>query len=152
MALSRDEKVVLAVAAILGVTAVGLLIYSRSARAALPSGGAPRTPALPTVTPQRARTPVAEPPPAHEFTPAEIRRFKRILVGLQYQQVVEDFVVNGLIDLPFQQALRMFQGAYNAERAASYPDWQPASLTVDGVLGPRTAQALEHYVDFLAPE
>lgn len=154
MALSRDEKVVLAVVAIVGVTAVGLLIYSRTAKAAaLPSGQRPGVPpVLPMVSAQRARTPVAE-PPAHEFTAAEIRRFKQILKGLGYEQAVPGFVVNGFIDAPFQLALQMFQGAYNRERAsdASHADWQPATLTVDGVLGPRTAQALEHYVDFLAP-
>ena len=155
MALSRDEKVVLAVVAIVGVTAVGLLIYSRTAKAAaLPSGQRPSpgtAPALPPVTVQRASTPVPSPvPAAHQFTADEIRRYKRILKGLEYEQAVPGLVVNGFIDVPFQQAIQMFQGAYNRERAARHTDWQPETLTVDGVLGPRTAQALEHYVDFLA--
>ena len=152
MALSRDEKVVLAVVAIVGVTAVGLLIYSRTAKAAaLPSGQRPGTPpALPPVTPTRARTPVPA-PPTQSLTSDQLSRYTRILHGLGYQDAVLGMTVDGVPDEPTRQAILAFQGAYNRERAASHTDWQPASLTVDGVLGPRIAQALEHYVDFLAP-
>lgn len=92
------------------------------------------------------------------LTPDQISHYKRILLGLGYTGLNADTA--GTIGTYTRIALGAFQRAYNADNAAiqrggSTPNgrtelYQPVSISTDGVLGPQTRAALDHYASYEA--
>ena len=96
--------------------------------------------------------------PSGELTSAQVANAQAILLWLNHLQPKARSSITGSINPATTAALRAFQVQYNAENACrrnpagagchppySNSGFQPVSLTVDGVLGPATIQALANY-------
>lgn len=123
---------------------------------AKPGETTPGTPPRPRVTVTvgegtvEREVPVAPPRPGANvpearLTRAQVQRYKRIMRAIGSESFRSALPDNGDKDAAMLAAVRRFQTAYNLANTERHPPFDPMTLTADGVLGPRTQRALEHF-------